>query len=132
MIVYLPNVDALMAPLITDTVMAQLVNDTYTPDVHHSYLTDVPSGARLGAPFELTVKSVSDGAFFSNAIATAIAVAGGDVVTGIVFYRATGTEATSRLVAFQDRRADTVPLSIATDGNDIAFEWPYGGQVLKL
>src|SRR5215831_15714097 len=45
-IAYLPNIDDLLSPLVADTIKAQLVNNSYTPDVHDEFLSDVPSGAR--------------------------------------------------------------------------------------
>lgn len=130
--VYLPNVDDLLGPLLTGTVKAQFVSADYVPDLHHTFLTDVGVGTRIGPAFELVDKAVGDGIFSVTSPITVTGLVGGDTITGLVVFRDTGTEATSRLVSYQDRRADTVPLLVATDGKDIVLDWPNGGQVLKL
>jgi hypothetical protein len=55
----------------------------------------------------------------------------GDTVTGLWLYLDSGSEATSLLVDYKDRRADTVPLSVATTGGDITFTFLLD-RVLKL
>lgn len=129
--IYLSIIDTLLAPLVTDTVLAQLVGAGYTPDPAHQFLTDVPAGARIGSPVELTGKTVADGQLFTAATALFVAIAAGDTVTGVVLYRDSGDEATSQLIGHYERRADTVPLAVETDGGVIEVSWP-GGRFLKL
>jgi hypothetical protein len=130
-IVYPKAVEALMAPLLSGTVEAQLVDAGYTPTGGHEFLDDVPAGARVGGPVALTGKSVSLGTLHANPVVFP-SVPPGDTVTGVVLYLATGTDSTSQLLAHVDRGADTVPLSIATNGGDITFTWPVYGRVFKV
>lgn len=52
------------------------------------------------------------------------AVGPGDDVEAVVMFVDSGSDATSQLVAFIARRADTVPLVVVTDGGPITIDWP--------
>lgn len=115
----------------TDTIRALLVNDSYTYDSGDEFLDDVPSGARIDTPQTLGSKTVTGG-LFAAASSTFPDVPAGDTATGVVVYADIGgTDSTRRLLAYMNRRADTLPISIDTDGGDIVIAWP-NGQVFKI
>jgi hypothetical protein len=123
-------VNMLMATLVSSTVKAQMVDASYVFDAAHDFLADVAGGSRVHTPVTLTGKSVAD-KWFVATVPPFVAVPAGDTVTGLWLYVDTGSEATSSLLDFKDRRADTVPLSVATTGGNITFTFALD-RVFKL
>jgi hypothetical protein len=116
--------------LLADTIKVILVDADYTYSAAHDFLNDVAAGARIGSAVTLTNKAVTLGVFTADD-PTFTAVAAGDTVTGIIVYQHTGNEATSRLIAYTNRKADTTAISVATSNGNITLSWP-SGRVLKI
>lgn len=133
MIVYPEAVDAFMVgdvDLLSDTIKAQLVDSSYVVASPDDFLAAVPAPARIGTAGTLTGKSVVAGEFFAADV-TLGPIAAGDTIAAVVLYQDTGVEATSRLLADITRKADTVPLAVATTGGTITLSW-LGGRVFKI
>lgn len=117
---------------VADTFKARLLDADYTFSAAHDFLADVPAGARLGSPVALSGKTTTAGSFHASDL-TFTSVAAGGTVRALLVYRDTGVEATSQLVTYTDTRADTVPISVPTNGGDILWRWPIAsGRVFKL
>lgn len=101
---------------------AVLISDAYTYSGSHNYLDDVAVGARLST-VTLSSVAVASGVVTWGAV-TFPDVPTGDTVIGIWIISDTGVTSTSPLVAWIDRTADTVPISIDTNDGDIVATWP--------
>lgn len=110
---------------VTDgTLSAVLIADTYTFSTGHDFLADVPSGARA-ATAVVAAPSETDGEVFGLVIF--IGVPAGPTCTQLWFYMGTGSDATSRLVAYVDQYADRRPIAsdpIIPNGTTIGLAWP--------
>lgn len=95
----------------------------YTYNAAHDFLNDVPAGARVGTPQTIANTTVTDGLFDGDNV-TFPAVTG-DQAEAILIYIDTGTEATSRLVAFIDTGVTGLP--VTPDGNAITIGWHASG-----
>lgn len=110
--------------LLTATLMAQLVDDTYLFSTAHDFLDDVPSAVRISAPVAAVLDEIDvTGVVWLNDSLEWLAVPAGSTVAGVVFYVDTGTEATSRCLVHIDRRRDLVPIDFATNDGDIRMTW---------
>lgn len=87
----------------------------------HQYLSDIPSGARVASFGPLTGKTATLGALDADDIT--VTEVTGDQFEAIVLYVATGSDATSRLLAFLDT-ADGFPGTPV--GGDIEIRWDDG------
>lgn len=105
-----------------DTIKALLVDVDYVYSAAHEFLDDVPSGARVGSGVTVTVDSVEGGQVTVDDIVFP-SVVGGETATGVVLYKHTGADATANLIAYIDRFADTVPMSIDTNDGDVTLRW---------
>lgn len=82
---------------------ALLVSSSYTYNSAHDNLDDVAAG-RLGASAALASKTFTNGTFdFADPTITATADGTG---VAVIFYLDTGTESTSKLIAFVDKESD--------------------------
>lgn len=110
----------------TDTLKAVLVDSaTYTPNTTtHEFLSDIPSGARV-ATFSLanTTIGVSGVGALDADNATATAVTGA-VSEYLIYYKDTGSAATSPLIAIVDTAPD---LPITPAGVDITLNFNAAG-----
>jgi len=88
----------------------------------HDFLDDVPAAARV-AIVALTGESVT-GRVFDASDATFVAVTG-DVSEALVIYKHTGTESTSRLIAYIDTATN---LPVTPNGGDITVSWDNGAN----
>jgi hypothetical protein len=88
----------------------------------HDFLDDIPAGARV-ATVALTGESVS-GRTFDASDATFTAVTG-DQSEALVIYKHTGTESTSRLIAYIDSATN---LPVTPNGGDITVAWDNGAN----
>lgn len=113
-----------------DTVKLVLVSGAYTASTSHEFLSDVGAGHRVATSPALTTKAVTSGVFTADD-PTFSAVAAGPAVRGWIAYVDTGVEATSRLLCYVDHRADSVPLEIITNGDDITLTLP-AGKVFRI
>jgi hypothetical protein len=100
----------------------------YTVDLTaHDFLDDVPGAARV-ATVALTGESVSGRVFDAND-ATFTAVTG-DPSEALILYKHTGTESTSRLIAYIDTATN---LPVTPNGGDITVTWDNGAnKIFKL
>lgn len=106
----------------SDTIKLVAVDSGYAYSSAHDFLDDVGGGARVATSAAFTGKSITDGVLDADDV-TLASLPVGDTITGIIVYQDTGSEATSRLLMFFDTKADTTPISVATNGGDIVITW---------
>lgn len=115
----------------TDDVRAILVDTgAYTVNLTtHDFLDDVPGGARIAVSAALAGKTVTSGVADANDV-TFTAVTGASI-EAIVIYKHTGTDATSRLIAYIDSASSGLP--VTPNGGDITIQWDSGAnKIFKL
>lgn len=96
----------------------------YTYNDAHEFLSDVPSGARISVSANLSGKTFGADASFDSDDVVFSGVTG-DQLEQIILYLHTGTDATSRLIAFFDTGITGMPLT--PDGNNVQVTVPAGG-----
>ncbi len=108
-----------------DTIKCVLIDAAdYTVNLStHDNLDDVPSGARVGTPQTLGSKTFTSGVF--DAADVTFPSVTGDPCEAIVIYKDTGTENTSRLLAYIDTAASGLP--VTPNGGNIQIQWNAGG-----
>ena len=111
-------------------VRIQLVTSAYVYSAAHDFFNDVGAGSRLGTVASLAGKTFTAGVFNAASLSYT-GVAAASVVAGCVGYLWTGAEGTSRLIWFEDRNADGIPMAFTADGNPITISWPLG-QVFSI
>lgn len=99
----------------TDNLKAVIVDTaTYTYTTSHEFLSDIPVGERVATSANLTGKTITDGTFDSDDIIyTAVT---GDPSEAVVLYQDSGSDATSRLIAYIDTATG---LPVTPDGTNI-------------
>lgn len=112
------------------TVRAVLIDAAdYTYSATHEFLTSVPGAARVGTPQTLGAKTFVDGVF--DAADITFPAVTGDPAEAILIYIDTGTEATSRLVAYLDTGFTGLP--VTPSGGDISIAWDSGtNRIFRL
>lgn len=90
---------------------------SYTYSAAHDFLDDVPAGARIDTSGDWTSVTGTNG-ILQGTCPAFTSVAGGSTVNAAILYQHTGTEGTSRLIAFID------DLSYATNGANITITVP--------
>lgn len=110
----------------TDTIKCVLIDSAdYTFSAAHDFLDDVPSGARVGTAQTLASKTVTSGV--ADAADVTFTAVTGDPVEAIVIWKDTGSEATSRLIAYIDG------ISVTPNGGNITVAWDAGAsRIFKL
>ena len=94
----------------------------------HDFLDDVPAAARVAVSAAMASKTITDG-IFDAADVTWSAVSG-DPSEAIVIYQHTGTESTSRLIAYIDTATG---LPVIPNGGNITVTWDSGAnKIFKL
>lgn len=113
----------------TDTIKIVLVKSTYTVNLAtHANLSDVPSGDRVATSGALTSKTVTAGV--ADAADVTFTALSGAAVSFIVVYKDTGTESTSRLIAYIDTGTG---LPFTPSGGDVTIQWDNGAsKIFKL
>lgn len=114
----------------TDDIRVILVDVAdYTVNLStHDNLDDVPSGARVATSSALSGKSVTAGV--ADASDVTLSAVTGDVSEALVIYKHTGTESTSRLIAYIDTATG---LPVTPNGGDILIQWDNGSnKIFKL
>lgn len=114
----------------TDDIRVILIDAAdYTVDLSvHDNLDDVPSAARVATSTSLTSKTVTNGV--ADAADVTFSSVTGDTSEALVIYKHTGTETTSRLIAYIDVAAG---LPITPNGGDISLTWDSGtNKIFKL
>lgn len=107
--------------LLAGTVKAQLVDLAgYTYNAAHQFLSDLPSGARVGAAVTLSSKSITNGVF-DAADATWSGLSAAPSIEALVLYVDTGNEATSPLVYYMDT-ATGLPVASGATGGTVAWD----------
>ena len=95
----------------------------YTFSQAHDFLDDVPGAARVAVSGAMTGKTVTDGAF--DAADVTFTAVSGDQSEALIIYRHTGTESTSRLIAYIDTGVTGLP--VTPSGADITVTWNASG-----
>ena len=114
----------------TDDIRAILIDVAdYTVDLDaDDNLDDIPGDARVAVSGALTGKTVTDGV--ADAADVTFSSVTGDECEAIVLYKHTGTESTSRLIAYID---SATGLPVTPNGGDIKVEWDSGAsKIFKL
>ena len=101
-----------------------LVDTTdYTYSSAHDFLDDVPSGARVATSGALTNTTVTNGTFDADDVTFSSVT--GDQSEALIIYIHTGSEATSRLVAYIDTGVTGLP--VTPNGGNISLAWNASG-----
>ena len=114
----------------TDDIRAILVDAAdYTVNLGtHDNLDDVPAGARVAVSSALASKTVTAGV--ADAADVTFTSVTGDPSEAIVIYKHTGTESTSRLIAYIDTATG---LPVTPNGGNIVIAWDNGAnKIFKL
>ncbi len=114
----------------TDVIKAILIDAAdYTVNLGtHQFLSDIPAPARVAVSAPITGKTVADGVADADDL-TFPAVAG-DPAEALVIYQDTGSEASSRLIAYIDTATG---LPVTPNGGDINVAWDNGAnKIFKL
>lgn len=102
-----------IAVQLVDTALYAVALDT------HEFLSDIPSGARIGSPVSLTSKTNVLGVFdAANVSVTGLVSA--PTIEALVIIKNTGNAATSRLIEYIDT-ATGLPVSAGAPQADIAW-----------
>lgn len=110
--------------LLSDDIRVILVDlDDYTYSSGHDFLDDVPGAARVAVSAALSGKSTTNGTF--SASNTSFPSVTGDQSEALILYQHTGTEGSSRLIAFIDTGVDGLP--VTPNGADININWSGSG-----
>lgn len=114
--------------LSTDNIKAVLVDSAdYTVSASDEDLADIAAAARVATSANLSSKTVTGGVF--DAADVTIAGVTGDSIEAVVLYVDTGTESTSRLIAYLDTGFTGLP--ITPNSGDIIIQWNASG-IFKL
>lgn len=105
-------------------ILIDVADYTVSIDVHDN-LDDVASGSRVAVSSALASKTVTLGvADAADKVLTAVT---GDPCEALVIYQHTGTESTSRLIAYIDG------ITVTPNGGDITIAWDSGAnRIFKL
>lgn len=96
----------------------------YTYSAAHDFLDDVPALARVATSAAgLGSKTITNGLF--DAADVTFSSVTGDVAEALIIYIHTGTESTSRLVAYFDTGVTNLP--VTPNGGDITVSWNASG-----
>jgi hypothetical protein len=109
--------------LVDDDIRVILVKSAHVPSASHQWLSDIAAGDRIDSAVALTSKTFS-GLVFSHAAIVFPSVTAALVAGGIVYYKHTGTEGTSRLLFFNSAIRD---FPYNTNGEDITINPPASG-----
>jgi hypothetical protein len=110
----------------TDTIKCILLSAGYVANLAtHQFLSDVAAGSRVGTGQTLGSKTVTAGV--ADAADVTFTAVSGAAVTAILLWKDTGTEATSRLVAYVDG------VGVTPNGGNITVTWDNGAnKIFKL
>ena len=114
----------------TDTIKVVLIDTAdYTVNLAtHQYLSDIPAAARVATSTALSGKTVTNGV--ADAADLTLSAVSGDPSEALVIYQDTGTEGTSRLIAYIDTATG---LPVTPNGGDINVAWDNGSnKIFKL
>lgn len=104
---------------ITDDIRMAVVDNFYNPSVEHRFVSDIPENAIVRRTDFLQSKSAEDG--FARAVPAAVFTLNhGNPIIGVLFFKDTGDDATSPLLAFVD---DGVAFPLLGIGFDYYFAY---------
>lgn len=104
---------------LTGDIRAVIVDSAdYTYNAAHDNLDDVAAGARIATTGALQNKTYTNGVFDADDITVANVT--GDPGEVVILYRHTGTESSSRLVAYLDG------VTITPNGANVTISWAAG------
>jgi hypothetical protein len=95
----------------------------YTYSAAHDFLDDVASGSRVATSGALTNTTVTNGTFDADDVTFSSVT--GDQSEALIFYLHTGTESTSRLVAYIDTGVTGLP--VTPNGGNISLAFNASG-----
>lgn len=109
----------------TDTIKLVLVDHADdTPNVTtDQFLSHIAAAARVATSAAFTSKTITDGV--ADAADVTLTAVTGDPAESIVIYQDTGTESTSRLIAYIDTATG---LPVTPNGGDITVVWDNGAN----
>jgi len=111
--------------LTSDTIKIQLIDSAdYTYSAAHDNFDDVAAGSRVGTAVALASKTVTDGVF--DAADVTFSSVTGDVSEALIIYKDTGTESTSKLIAFIDSASSGLP--VTPNGGNITVTFDSGSN----
>ena len=114
-----------------DTIKVMLVDSTYTYDSTDVFVSDLTGGAEVARSGALSTKTATDG--IADADDVTFTAVTGDPVAALVIYKDTGSDATSRLIAFIDTKSNSSAVAITPVGDDITITWSNGAnKIFKL
>jgi len=104
------------------TIKVAAITTSYVFSTAHDNWDDVPGGDVIG---EITIpgRTVSGGVCAGDGLPLTIPSAAGLSLGGLWIYRDTGTDSTSRLIAWIDDNADGTPISGTTTVDGIVVPW---------
>lgn len=114
----------------TDDIRVILIDtDEYTVDLaNHDNLDDIPNDARVAVSTALASKTATNGV--ADAADKTFPTVTGAESEALVLYKHTGTEGTSRLIAYIDTATG---LPVIPNGGDITIAWDNGAnKIFKL
>lgn len=107
-------------------VKVQALKSTYTFSTAHDFLDDVSTGARIGTAVALANKTFTAGVLDADPVNYTLTST--QTATSLVFYLSTAaSDATRRLLVFEDTNADGSPISHTGTGAAESLDWPRGG-----
>lgn len=108
---------------LTGTLKATLIDVAdYTYSAAHDFYDDVPAAARVATSAALSSKTYTDGVL--DAADVSFSTVSGDQSEALILWLDTGTESTSRLVAYLDTVASGLP--VTPNGGNITVTWDNG------
>jgi len=103
------------------TVLIDLADYSYSAT--HQFLSDVAGAGRVATSANMTNKTTTNGLFDADDVAFSSVT--GDQSEALIIYIDTGTESTSRLVAFFDTGVTGLP--VTPNGGNINVAWNASG-----
>ena len=111
--------------LLTDTIKIVLCDSGYTYSTAHDNLDDITAGARVATSSALASKTTTGGAF--DAADVTYTALTGDTVTSWVLFKDSGTESTSKLIAYFDTVSGGGAFSFTPSGGDLTLSFGASG-----
>ena len=111
--------------LLVDTIKIVLCDSGYTYSTAHDNLDDITAGARVATSSALASKTTTAGAF--DAADVTYTALTGDTVTSWVLFKDSGTESTSKLIAYFDTVSGGGAFSFTPSGGDLTLSFGASG-----
>ncbi len=107
--------------LYSNTIKVLILNNTYTPNVNtHQFVSDINSSSIEDRSSGLSNKTVTDGVFDADDVT--IANYSGNSFNAVAIYLDSGSDATSRLIAYLDTSTG-LPFSSANVQAPVTIVW---------